>query len=59
MSLIASTRRVALLPAYTQNFLPWSVISRPLAGPVPTVDLVVGYNKAGYITHPEAVPIEN
>jgi hypothetical protein len=43
---IASTRRVALLPAYTQNFLPWSVISRPLAGPVPTVDLVVGYNKA-------------
>jgi hypothetical protein len=35
-----------LLPAYTQNFLPWSVISRPLAGPVPTVDLVVGYNKA-------------
>ena len=45
MSLIASTRRVALLPAHTQNFLPWSVISRPLAGPVPTVDLVVGYNK--------------
>jgi LysR family hca operon transcriptional activator len=46
MSLIASTRSVALLPAYTQNFLPWSVISRPLGGDVPTVDLVVGYNKA-------------
>jgi LysR family hca operon transcriptional activator len=46
MSLIASTRSVALLPAYTQNFLPWSVISRPLDGDVPTVDLVVGYNKA-------------
>ncbi len=46
MSLIASTRSVALLPAYTQNFLPWSVISRPLDGEVPTVDLVVGYNKA-------------
>ena len=45
MSLIASTRSVALLPAYTKNFLPWSVISRPLKGDVPTVDLVVGYNK--------------
>src|SRR4029453_8197662 len=29
MSLVASTRGVALLPAYAQNFLPWSVISRP------------------------------
>jgi LysR family hca operon transcriptional activator len=46
MSLVASTRSVALLPAYAQNFLPWSVISRPLAGDVPTIDLVVGYNKA-------------
>ena len=46
MSLIASTRSVALLPAYVQSFLPWSVISRPLSGDVPTVDLVVGYNKA-------------
>jgi LysR family hca operon transcriptional activator len=46
MSLIASTRSVALLPAYVQHFLPWSVISRPLSGDVPTIDLVVGYNKA-------------
>jgi LysR family hca operon transcriptional activator len=46
MSLIASTRTVALLPAYVQPFLPWSVISRPLSGEVPTIDLVVGYNKA-------------
>lgn len=45
MSLIASTRSVILLPAYAQNFLPWSVTSRPLAGDVPTVDLAVGYNK--------------
>jgi LysR family transcriptional regulator, hca operon transcriptional activator len=45
MSLIASTRSVALLPAYVQPFLPWSVISRPLTGHVPTIDLVVGYNK--------------
>ena len=46
MSLIASTGSVALLPAYAQNFLPSSVISRPLKGDVPTIDLVVGYNKA-------------
>ena len=46
MSLIASTRGVALLPAYAQNFLPWSVISRPIKGNAPTIDLVIGYNKA-------------
>jgi LysR family transcriptional regulator, hca operon transcriptional activator len=46
MSLVASTRSVALLPANAQNFLPWSVISRPLGGEVPTIELVVGYNKA-------------
>src|SRR4029079_14917326 len=45
MFLIASTRGVALLPAYAQNFLPWSVISRPLKGEAPTIDLVVGYRK--------------
>ncbi|HEV2749972.1 MAG TPA: LysR family transcriptional regulator [Gemmatimonadales bacterium] len=46
MSLIASTRSVALLPAYVQHFLSWSVISRPLIGDVPTIDLVVGYTNA-------------
>jgi LysR family transcriptional regulator, hca operon transcriptional activator len=46
MSLIASTRGVALLPAYARNFLPWSVVSRPLQGEAPTIDLVVGYHKA-------------
>ena len=46
MSLVASTRGVALLPAYAQNFLPWSVISRPLAGDVPTIDLVIGYSNS-------------
>jgi LysR family hca operon transcriptional activator len=46
MSLIASTRGVALLPAYAQNFLPWSVISRPIKGYVPTIDLVIGYDRA-------------
>jgi LysR family transcriptional regulator, hca operon transcriptional activator len=46
MSLIASTRGVALLPVYAENYLPWSVISRPLKGDAPTIDLVIGYHKA-------------
>ncbi len=46
MSLIASTRGVALLPAYVQNFLPSSVTSRPLKGDAPTIDLVLGYKKS-------------
>ena len=46
ISLIMSTRGVGLLPAYTQNFLPASVTSRPLKGITPTVDLVLGYRKA-------------
>lgn len=46
MSLVASTRGVTLLPAYARNFLPSSVISRPLEGEAPMIDLVIGYNKA-------------
>lgn len=46
MSLIASTRGVALLPAYAENFLPWSVTSRPLRGTPPTLDLMIGYNRS-------------
>jgi LysR family hca operon transcriptional activator len=45
MSMIASTRGVALLPSYAKNFLPPSVTSRPLDGEAPTIDLVLGYNK--------------
>jgi LysR family hca operon transcriptional activator len=46
ISLVASTRGVTLLPAYAKNFLPWSVISRKLAGDAPTIDLVIGYHHA-------------
>jgi LysR family hca operon transcriptional activator len=46
ISLVASTRGFALLPRYVQNFLPWSVVSRPIKGEPPTIDLVVGYHKA-------------
>jgi LysR family hca operon transcriptional activator len=46
MSLIASTRGVALLPAYAENFLPSPVTSRPLRGEAPTIDLVLGCKKS-------------
>jgi LysR family hca operon transcriptional activator len=45
MSLVASMRGMALIPAYVENLMPWSVVSRPLAGDVPTIDLAVGYKK--------------
>jgi LysR family transcriptional regulator, hca operon transcriptional activator len=45
MSLVASTHGVALLPAYARNLLPSSLVSRPLQGDVPTIELVVGYSK--------------
>jgi LysR family hca operon transcriptional activator len=44
--MIASTRGVAILPVYARNFMPWSVISRPIKGDTPTIDLVIGYHKA-------------
>jgi LysR family hca operon transcriptional activator len=46
ISLVASTRGFALLPRYAQNFLPRSVVSRPIKGKTPAIDLVVGYHKA-------------
>jgi LysR family transcriptional regulator, hca operon transcriptional activator len=46
ISLVASTRGFALLPRYAQNFLPWSVVSRPIKGTTTAIDLVVGYHKA-------------
>ena len=46
ISLVASTRGVALLPASARNFLPWSVVSRPLKGEAPTIDVVAAYHRA-------------
>jgi len=46
LSAVASTRGVALLPATAEHFLTWSVVSRPLKGETPTIDLVVAYHKA-------------
>jgi LysR family hca operon transcriptional activator len=46
MSLVASTGGITLLPLYAENLLSPSVVTRPLHGDVPTIDLVVGYNKS-------------
>jgi len=45
MSLVASNARHVADPSVCENLLPWSVVSRPLAGDVPTIDLAVGYKK--------------
>lgn len=46
ISLVASTGGVCLLPLYAQNLLPKTVVSRPIHGAPPMVDLVIGYNEA-------------
>jgi LysR family hca operon transcriptional activator len=46
ITLVASTRGLSLMPAYAKNMLPWSVVSRPLKGAVPTIELALAYSKA-------------
>jgi LysR family hca operon transcriptional activator len=46
MSLVASTGGITLLPLYAENLLSPAVVTRPLQGDVPTIELVVGYNKS-------------
>jgi LysR family hca operon transcriptional activator len=46
MFLVASTRGLALMPAYAKSLLPWSVVSRPLEEEAPTIDVAVGYSKS-------------
>ena len=46
ISLVASTRGLALMPAYAKNLLPSSVVSRPLEGEAPTIDIAVGYSES-------------
>ena len=43
LSLVSSIRGVALMPAYVEALLPWSVVSRALKGETLTIDLAVGY----------------
>ncbi len=46
ISLVASTGGICLTPLYAQNLLPKTVVSRPIQGAPPMVDLVIGYNEA-------------
>jgi LysR family hca operon transcriptional activator len=46
LSLVTSTGGVTLLPLYVRLMLPPSVVVRPLQGEVPTIDLVLGYNRS-------------
>lgn len=43
ISLVASTGGLTLLPAYVEPLLPRSVVSRPLRGIAPTIEIAVGY----------------
>ena len=43
ISLVASTKGVTLLPAYVEALLPASLVSRPLAGNGPVIEIAAGY----------------
>lgn len=43
ISLVASTGGVTLLPAYVEPLLPRSLVSRPLAGNPPVIEIAAGY----------------
>jgi LysR family hca operon transcriptional activator len=43
ISLVASTGGVTLLPAYVEPLLPSSVVSRPLVGNAPVIEVAAGY----------------
>jgi len=51
VSLILSTEGVGLLPLFTRNLFPSSVVGRPLTGSPPSIDLVMGFRPG------ERVPI--
>lgn len=46
ISLVASTGGVSLQPIYVRNMLPPSVVSRPIDGAPPMIDLVLGFQEA-------------
>lgn len=44
MSVVASTGGICILPDLARSFLTRSVVSRPLAGKAPSIDLVLGHH---------------
>ena len=45
ISLVVSTDGIALLPLYARNLLPPTVVSRPVHGAPPLIDLSIGYHE--------------
>jgi len=46
ISLVASTGSICLMPLYAKNLLPKTIVSRPIQGAPPMVELVLGYSEA-------------
>jgi LysR family hca operon transcriptional activator len=46
LSLVTSTGGVTILPLYTKLMLPASVVTRPLQGEAPVIELVLGYSRS-------------
>jgi LysR family hca operon transcriptional activator len=46
ISLVGSTQGVGILPASIGSYLPPSIVTRPLGGEQPMIDLVLGFHKA-------------
>jgi LysR family hca operon transcriptional activator len=46
MSLVTSTGGVALCPSYVKDQLTHRLVTRPLQGEAPTIELVMGYNRS-------------
>jgi hypothetical protein len=59
VSMIASTGAVALLPAYPNNLLPWSVTSRPLKGRAADRRLGHRISQGEHIPNSENIPLQN
>ncbi len=57
MSLVASTRGLALMPAYAENLLPESVVSRPLEGETPDNRGRGWLQQAKHVADPQTVPV--
>ncbi|MCW6508875.1 LysR family transcriptional regulator [Lichenifustis flavocetrariae] len=45
ISLVVSTGGIALMPLYARNLLPPTVVSRPLEGEPPLIDVTLGYRR--------------
>ncbi len=43
ISLVVSTGGIAVMPLYARNLLPPTVVSRPLEGDPPTIEVSLGY----------------